>query len=54
MQKWVGALQPSYILRGISEGQATSNAGIVFDSTDGTSETGSVSAGFVLIKDKEE
>ena len=45
MQKWVGALLPSYVLRGISEGQATSNAGVVFDSTDGTSETGSVSAG---------
>lgn len=45
MQKWVGALQPSFVLRGISEGQATDNAGVVFDSTDGISETGSVTAG---------
>lgn len=45
MQKWVGTLQPSYILRGISEGQATSNAGVIFSSEDGTSQTGSVSAG---------
>ena len=45
MQKWVGALQPSFVMRGVSEGQATDNAGVVFSSTDGTSQTGSVSAG---------
>lgn len=45
LQQWTGALQPSYVMRGITEGQATLNAGVSFDSTDGTVTTGSVSAG---------
>lgn len=45
MQKWIGTLQPSYVLRGIAEGQGTGDAGISFDTVDGSSSTGSVSAG---------
>ena len=45
MQRWVGTLQPSYIMRGVTEGQGTPNSGINFSSTDGTSSTGNVSAG---------
>lgn len=45
MQKWIGALQPSYVMRGVSEGQGTDNSGITFSSVDGSSSTGSVSAG---------
>lgn len=45
MQKWIGALQPSYVMRGVSEGQGTDNSGISFTTVDGESSTGSVSAG---------
>ena len=45
MQKWIGTSQPSFVMRGVSEGQGTPNSGINFSSTDGTSSTGSVSAG---------
>jgi hypothetical protein len=45
MQKWIGALQPTYVMRGISEGQGTDNSGISFDTVDGESSTGNVSAG---------
>lgn len=55
MQRWVTGVQgnipiPTYVLRGISEGQATKGSsdadpGIVFTGTTVTSETGSVSAG---------
>lgn len=45
LQQWIG-LQPSYVMRGITDGQATNNAGITFSSTDAVgSATGSVSAG---------
>lgn len=45
MQKWIGTLQPTYVMRGIVEGQGTPNSGISFDSIDGETSTGSVSAG---------
>lgn len=45
MQKWIGVLQPTYVMRGIVEGQGTPNSGINFDSIDGETSTGSVSAG---------
>jgi len=45
MQKWIGALQPSYVMRGLVEGQGTPNAGVSFSTTDGETSTGSVSAG---------
>lgn len=45
MQRWIGALQPSYVMRGVSEGQGTDNSGISFSTIDGESSTGSVSAG---------
>lgn len=45
MQKWIGTLQPSYVMRNISEGQGTLNSGIFFTSVDGESSTGNVSAG---------
>lgn len=55
MQRWVvgqfgNTPEPTYVLRGISEGQATKDAadadpGIVFTGTTVESETGSVSAG---------
>lgn len=46
LQQWIGTLQPSYIMRGITDGQATANAGVTFSSTDVVgSSTGSVSAG---------
>ena len=45
MQQWIGALQPSYVMRGITEGQGSPNSGINFTSVDGEASTGSVSAG---------
>lgn len=45
MQQWIGAIQPSYVMRGVSEGQGTPNSGITFKIVDGTSSTGNVSAG---------
>lgn len=45
MQQWIGSLQPTYVMRGVTEGQGSSNSGVTFSSTDGTSSTGSVSAG---------
>lgn len=45
MQQWVGSLQPSYVMRGITEGQGSPNSGISFASIDGIVTTGSVSAG---------
>ena len=41
----VGGVAPSYILKGISEGQGTANCGITFDGATVSSFTGSVSAG---------
>ena len=45
MQRWIGALQPTYVMRNISEGQGTYNSGVSFSTVDGDSTTGSVSAG---------
>lgn len=45
MQQWIGALQPTYVMRGVSEGQGSLNSGISFDSVEGSTSTGSVSAG---------
>jgi len=49
MQRWVqggnNTPLPSYVLRGISEGQGTDNAGITFVGATTTSFTGNVSAG---------
>ena len=50
LQKWVEGSSgtvpvPTYVLRGISEGQGTANAGLVFTGNTTTSYTGSVSAG---------
>lgn len=38
-------VEPTYVMRGISDGQATGNAGIVFTGSLASSYTGSVSAG---------
>jgi hypothetical protein len=38
-------IEPTYVLRGISEGQATGNAGVVFTGSTVETETGNVSAG---------
>ena len=38
-------VEPTYVLRGIAEGQATDNAGIIFSGTTVSTQTGSVSAG---------
>ena len=38
-------IEPTYVMRGISEGQATDNAGIVFTGTTVETQTGNVSAG---------
>lgn len=38
-------IEPTYVLRGISEGQATDNAGVVFTGTTVETQTGNVSAG---------
>lgn len=48
MMRWVagdGTPAPTYTLRGIAEGQATDNAGIIFLGTTTQTSTGSVSAG---------
>lgn len=45
MQQWIGALQPKYVMRGITEGQGSPGSGITFTTTDGEASTGSVSAG---------
>ena len=45
MQQWIGSLQPSYVMRGVTEGQGSSDSGINFTSVDGSTSTGSVSAG---------
>jgi len=50
MQRWVASATvpaPNYVIRGIAEGQGTSNAGIVFTGTTTSTQTGSVSAGGV-------
>jgi len=39
-----GVVEPTYVLRGIAEGEGTLNAGIVFEGTPVTSYNGSVSA----------
>jgi len=39
-----GTIEPTYVLRGIAEGEGTMNAGIVFEGTTITSYNGSVSA----------
>ncbi len=38
-------VEPTYVMRGISEGQATDNAGVVFTGTTVSTQTGNVSAG---------
>ena len=38
-------IEPTYVLRGISEGQATDNSGVVFTGTTVETQTGNVSAG---------
>jgi len=50
LQRWVtgdlsGVVLPSYVLRGISEGQGTDNAGLTFTGETSNSTTGNVSAG---------
>lgn len=45
MQQWIGELQPSYVMRSVSEGQGSPNSGVSFTSVDGSTSTGSVSAG---------
>lgn len=40
-----GGVAPTYVMRGISEGQGSPNAGITFGSESASSTTGSVSAG---------
>ena len=50
LQRWVtggisGATVPTYVLRGISEGQGTSNSGVRFTGTTVDATTGSVQAG---------
>ena len=45
MQMWIGDLRPSYVMRGVTEGQGSPDSGIGFSNVDGSSSTGSVSAG---------
>jgi hypothetical protein len=45
MQQWIGGLQPSYVMRGVTEGQGSPGSGVNFSSVDGSTSTGSVSAG---------
>ena len=45
MQQWIGDLKPSYVMRGVTEGQGSPGSGVNFLTVDGSTSTGSVSAG---------
>lgn len=49
MQRWKevsgATVDPTYVMRGVSEGQGTSNAGVTFTGDTASSSTGNVSAG---------